>query len=191
IEVLRDLDLANRFFTSAHRREEASVPMMGRGVVWLELNCAQEFLFGASEIPIELKFRIGETRVSLGQFAINFQSSQRRTSSARKAFSGRLPVIISQQQIRVGQSGVSRRICRIEIDRLLKKFYGLVHLFFGAFVPGVASAKISMKCFRVIGVSAGKLSMFLGRELQLQSLCNVPRNILFGIKQPGEFLIER
>src|SRR5262249_702295 len=72
------------------------------------------------------------------------------------------------EQVCVGQSGISKSVAWVDLNRLTKKLPCLFHPFCGSLVPKIAALDVKKPRVAVIGVALGQSILLFPREPQAQ-----------------------
>jgi hypothetical protein len=88
-----------------------------------------------------------------GEGDVDFQCFLRRGLRLGDRLLRRQYAVAAQHNVCIRQSGVSRRVPGIKIDRLAEIFYAFLYSFLGSLVPVIAALQVCLVSFSVLGVS--------------------------------------
>ena len=144
IELERAADFGDAFVRALHGHEVIGVPMMGGGVVGVELDGAAKFLFGRSGIPVIKQHHEGERGVGFGERIVKLESLERGGFCQGIDLVGGQDVVGAEQNVGIREANVGGRIVGIFFNGLLEAFDSLPEIVLGALVPVVATLQESV-----------------------------------------------
>src|SRR5205085_8742584 len=117
--------------------------MRGR-VVRIERDGALVFLLSLPPVPIVSHLDEGERGVTLSQVRVEFARALGRRLRFGHRIARREDAVITQERVRVGDTGVGERVSRVVADRLVKRFNRFSKTLFVAPIPKVTTAQVSL-----------------------------------------------
>src|SRR4030095_13686162 len=93
--------------------------------------------------------------------------------------------VSGKQNVGVGQSGVSKRVVRVFLDRLVKISNRFLKIRTGAFVPEISAPEIKLMCFRVLGGTCGEGVLLGACQLRAKRVGDRSGNVALGLKNVG------
>src|SRR5712675_2251322 len=94
--------------------------MMGRSVIWVQLDGAAKFFFRSLPVPVVVLDDKGQGGVSVGEAIVDLQRAQRGRASIRCKFFLGQPAVTAEQSVAISQAGVGSCVVGISRSRLLK-----------------------------------------------------------------------
>ena len=131
-------DFSQGLGIAAFAKETFAKPLMGGGVVRVQLNGTTELRLGRRELDIHDQ-RVGQAGMRFGQAVVELHRLPCGHERFRNIVLGRRSGINRDDRMRVTQARIGQRIVRIEVDRLLKIAYRLLQVLGRALVPEVTT----------------------------------------------------
>src|SRR6185369_2792588 len=142
IEFARAQDLFDAFFEASFHDEMEGVPVMARRVVWIDLDRATVLTFCDGPVEVMANGCKAQRAVSLSRSGIELDCFGRILFGGCGRFCERSDTEDAEPVVVVGDSGVSERVVRIQLDRLFVTLERLRQAAFRVGVPVVASTEI-------------------------------------------------
>ncbi len=175
---MRGFGFDNCFVQSSERGEITPIPLMCRRVVWIERDRFLEMLLGFGPLQMVTISNKGERRVCFSQTLVDRQRLFRRSFSFRIRVVCGSHVVNVQQQITIGESGVSETVILVSHDRLAEKVDAFLQSFNRSLVPVVTALKIETIRFGIRRIVSRQLRVVHVIRARTQSLRNVTRDLL-------------
>src|SRR5690242_10913548 len=137
---------------AAHGHYILGVPMIGGRIGGIERKAVFEFRLSRLPLPAVKPQDSRERRVGFSESRVEPESFQRRNFGFRERVLGRQVAIPSQENVRIGQTGVCESVAGIFVDGLLKVFDRFVESLFGPPIPVMAAFQVETVSFVVLGL---------------------------------------
>src|SRR5262249_26996207 len=151
IELERALHLGDRFVEFSKRDQSAfGVPLMGRRVIWIQLDRALKFPPRFRKRKIIGEQRHAEGSVCFAQSRVELQRFHRRSFGWRKGIVGTSLAVSAEQDIGVCQTCICQRVVRVLFNCLVEEFDSLFKIRGSASVPKISPQEVKLICFGVL-----------------------------------------
>src|SRR5262249_19541017 len=138
-----------------------AVPLMGRGVIRVELNRSSEALLGFRPIPHIQRADLGQRRMSLGEPGVYFQRPCRRGLSHGKGITGPSIRVDWDYTVGIRQPRVSQGVRRVGVRRLPEVLDRPLQPLARPLIPEVPAFEVKLVSLRVVRVTLGQPLLFL------------------------------
>src|SRR3989442_14166712 len=125
---------------------------MRHRVIRIQLDGALEFLFGAREIPFEIRLDHCKRGVSFRDRIVERKGFLDRFASLACALSDGRQALFAEQDVAVSYPRISLGEVRILVDRLPEVVEGLAEPFFASLIPMVTALEVSLISFAACSV---------------------------------------
>src|ERR1017187_8665893 len=149
IQPMRFADFSEAIVQQANCREVVRVPMMSGGIIRLEVDGSAEFPVAARPVPIDEGFDPAERCVSFGQAVVDLKRHASRLSSLWEGLCRGQPSVSAENQVGIGNSGVSVSVIWVLSHGLKKIFESRLLALSGLLPPKIAALEVKVMGPRV------------------------------------------
>ena len=190
IQIATGVRFAQRLTEATFHRQLQCVPNARRCVVGIELDCANQVMFGAGPRKIASKYRLPQSRVCFGEVRIQINGGGRSFIRRCRAFGERHHAENAEPVVIVCDARVSQRVFRIERDRLLITDDRPREALFGKRIPVKASAQVRFVRLRIVCAALRQSKSLVHSQVRHDRFGDVRRDHVFKIQNVSELLVK-
>src|SRR5262249_52334254 len=167
VELDRAVRGGERFRLPAHRQEEEGVALVGGWEIGVQFDGALVLGLRTHPVPIVFKMNPSEELVGFRELSIQLERLERVGANLVRPLADALAAPDLALEVDVGQAREGLRVARVDANRLLEVFDGLVHGGVVSLAGVIIAEQVSVVGVGVDGASASEVSPLLRRQLSL------------------------